>query len=105
MISKSSKLKKEKRKMSETSEKEISLPETAHPSTVTTPTTPAESYQSSALPTNTTTPTSSVTGAPTSRLKAPTHFGGSSSSLSKIGRLCSHTAPKTGPPPRGMYII
>lgn len=50
-----------------------------------------------------TTPASSVTGVPPSRLKAPTNFGGSSSSVSKIGRPCSHTTPKAGPPPRGMY--
>ncbi|XP_058987003.1 restin homolog isoform X2 [Musca domestica] len=47
-----------------------------------------------------TTPTSSVTGAPVSRLKAPTNFSGSSSSVSKIGRPCSHSAPKAGPPHR-----
>lgn len=52
---------------------------------------------------NVTTPTSSVTGVPVSRLKAPTNFGGSSSSVSKIGRPCSHATPKAGPPPRGMY--
>uniref|UniRef100_A0A1I8NU60 CAP-Gly domain-containing protein n=1 Tax=Stomoxys calcitrans TaxID=35570 RepID=A0A1I8NU60_STOCA len=49
---------------------------------------------------NATTPTSSVSGAPVSRLKAPTNFSGSSSSVSKIGRPCSHSAPKAGPPPR-----
>ncbi|XP_073825078.1 cytoplasmic linker protein 190 isoform X21 [Musca autumnalis] len=49
---------------------------------------------------NATTPTSSVTGVTASRLKAPTNFSGSSSSVSKIGRPCSHSAPKTGPPPR-----
>lgn len=53
---------------------------------------------------NATTPASSVTGVPPSRLKAPTNFGGSSSSVSKIGRPCSHTTPKAGPPPRGMYL-
>ncbi|XP_075152015.1 cytoplasmic linker protein 190 isoform X2 [Haematobia irritans] len=49
---------------------------------------------------NATTPTSSVTGITVSRLKAPTNFSGSSSSVSKIGRPCSHSAPKAGPPPR-----
>lgn len=49
-----------------------------------------------------TTPASSVTGVPPSRMKAPTNFGGSSSSVSKIGRPCSHATPKAGPPPRGM---
>ncbi|XP_065357160.1 restin homolog isoform X2 [Calliphora vicina] len=33
-------------------------------------------------------------------MKAPTNFGGSSSSVSKIGRPCSHATPKAGPPPR-----
>ncbi|XP_026844190.1 restin homolog isoform X11 [Drosophila persimilis] len=50
------------------------------------------------------TPASSVTGAaPTSRLKAPSNFGSTTSisSVSKIGRpCCNHTTPKSGPPPR-----
>lgn len=54
---------------------------------------------------NATTPASSVTGIPTRRLKAPTNFGGSSSSVSKIGRPCSHATPKAGPPPRGTYKL
>lgn len=46
------------------------------------------------------TPASSVTGIPT-KIKPPSHYG-STSSVSKIGRLCcTHTTPKTGPPPRG----
>ncbi|XP_017152009.1 restin homolog isoform X2 [Drosophila miranda] len=50
------------------------------------------------------TPASFVTGAaPTSRLKAPSNFGSTTSisSVSKIGRpCCNHTTPKSGPPPR-----
>lgn len=52
---------------------------------------------------NSITPTSSVTEVPASGLKAPTNFGPSPSSVSKIGRPCSHAAPKAGPPPRGEY--
>ena len=96
--------------MSESSEKNsnVALPETGISSSTTTSITPVESQQSVPLPSansSATTPTSSVTGVPASRLKAPTHFGGSSSSISKIGRLCSHATPKAGPPPRGMYNI
>ncbi|XP_049308140.1 restin homolog isoform X5 [Bactrocera dorsalis] len=47
------------------------------------------------------TPTLSITGGPTSRLRAPTNYSSDIAvSVSKIGRLCSHAAPKTGPPPR-----
>ncbi|XP_036225531.1 restin homolog isoform X12 [Bactrocera oleae] len=47
------------------------------------------------------TPASSITGGPTSRLRAPTNYSSDIvGSISKIGRLCSHAAPKTGPPPR-----
>ncbi|XP_039949142.1 restin homolog isoform X12 [Bactrocera neohumeralis] len=47
------------------------------------------------------TPTLSITGGPTSRLRAPTNYSSDVAvSVSKIGRLCSHAAPKTGPPPR-----
>ncbi|XP_054084028.1 restin homolog isoform X4 [Zeugodacus cucurbitae] len=50
------------------------------------------------------TPASSITGGPTSRLRAPTNYGSDiTGSISKIGRLCSHTMPKTGPPPRDLY--
>lgn len=48
------------------------------------------------------TPASSIIGGPTSRLRAPTNYSSDIvGSVSKIGRLCSHAAPKTGPPPRG----
>ncbi|XP_053960929.1 restin homolog isoform X3 [Anastrepha ludens] len=47
------------------------------------------------------TPASSIAGGPTSRLRAPTNYGGDTAgSVAKIGRLCSHAIPKAGPPPR-----
>ncbi|XP_037810458.1 restin homolog isoform X3 [Lucilia sericata] len=64
------------------------------------PATPTSTQPPPASNSSATTPASSVTGVPPSRLKAPTNFGGSSSSVSKIGRPCSHATPKAGPPPR-----
>ncbi|XP_020714959.1 restin homolog isoform X4 [Ceratitis capitata] len=47
------------------------------------------------------TPASSITGGPTSRLRTPTNYSGdASANVAKFGRLCSHAAPKAGPPPR-----
>ncbi|KAI8126724.1 Restin like protein [Lucilia cuprina] len=64
------------------------------------PVTPTSTQPPPTSNSSATTPASSVTGVPASRLKAPTNFGGSSSSVSKIGRPCSHATPKAGPPPR-----
>ncbi|XP_046812528.1 restin homolog isoform X9 [Lucilia cuprina] len=64
------------------------------------PVTPSSTQPPPTSNSSATTPASSVTGVPASRLKAPTNFGGSSSSVSKIGRPCSHATPKAGPPPR-----
>ncbi|XP_032294761.1 restin homolog isoform X12 [Drosophila virilis] len=50
------------------------------------------------------TPASSVTGIPT-KIKPPSNFG-STGSVSKIGRpCCTHTTPKSGPPPRDTNIM
>ncbi|XP_062130601.1 restin homolog isoform X12 [Drosophila sulfurigaster albostrigata] len=46
------------------------------------------------------TPAASVTGIPSIKQRPPSNFG-SSNSISKIGRpCCTHTTPKSGPPPR-----
>ncbi|XP_034101350.1 restin homolog isoform X9 [Drosophila albomicans] len=46
------------------------------------------------------TPAASVTGIPVIKQRPPSNFG-SSNSISKIGRpCCTHTTPKSGPPPR-----
>ncbi|XP_030564895.1 restin homolog isoform X9 [Drosophila novamexicana] len=50
------------------------------------------------------TPASSVTGIPT-KMKPPSNFA-STGSVSKIGRpCCTHTTPKSGPPPRDTNIM
>lgn len=70
---------------------------------------PPSSHLPQPVPVNTnsnnTTPASSVTGVPVSRLKAPSNFGGSTGTVSRIGRPCSHAAPKAGPPARGEFLF
>ncbi|XP_054742407.1 restin homolog isoform X4 [Anastrepha obliqua] len=61
---------------------------------------PSQATTAASLPS---TPASSITGGPTSRLRAPTNYGGDTAgSVAKIGRLCSHAIPKAGPPPRDL---
>lgn len=54
---------------------------------------------------NTASTSSSLICIPTAtRIKPPTVYSGASmTSLSRIGRLCSHSAPKPGLPTRGKY--